>query len=216
MALRSLPAIAGCGEQPRPSSRGPEALRRGHRRGPAGRRWTIPRNETYSSHSRLARRGARLRPAREGAARASWPSRPTTCELNLDLAELLQDEGKFPELNDRMRTVAGLTNWSHEAMAGIVQYYRRPGAQPDAAIAFLEARAKIDPKAGELIYSLAALDASVGRQGRRAQISRPSRGHWRHERPALGTRSIRALPVWARTLASKPSWVRQLQPICLR
>jgi hypothetical protein len=32
----------------------------------------------------------------------------------------------------------------------------------DAAIAFLEARAKIDPKEDKLVYSLAALDASAG------------------------------------------------------
>jgi hypothetical protein len=49
-------------------------------------------------------------------------------------------------------------------MAGIVQYYVDQVHNPNAAIAFLEARAQIDPKAGELIYSLAALEASVGRK----------------------------------------------------
>ena len=48
-------------------------------------------------------------------------------------------------------------------MAGIIQYYVDQVHNPDAAIAFLEERAKIDPNAGELIYSLAALDASVNR-----------------------------------------------------
>ena len=47
-------------------------------------------------------------------------------------------------------------------MAGIIQYYITEAHNPDAAIAFLEARAKIDPKASELIYTLAALHASLG------------------------------------------------------
>jgi hypothetical protein len=83
--------------------------------------------------------------------------------LNLQLAELLQEEGKLPEVNDRMRTLAGLTNWTHDGMAGIIQYYVDQVHNPDAAIAFLEERVKIDPTSGELIYSLAALDASVNR-----------------------------------------------------
>ena len=47
-------------------------------------------------------------------------------------------------------------------MAGIVQYYVDRAHNPDAAIAFLEARAQIDPKADQMIYSLAALHASLG------------------------------------------------------
>jgi tetratricopeptide (TPR) repeat protein len=122
-----------------------------------------PRNETYGPVLSLLNE-ARVYGRREQELRAGLAKSPDDVELNLDLAELLQDEGKFPELNDRLRTVAGLTNWSHEAMAGIIRYYVDKEHNPDAAIAFLEARAKIDPKAGELIYSLAALDSSVGRK----------------------------------------------------
>jgi hypothetical protein len=47
-------------------------------------------------------------------------------------------------------------------MADIVRYYVGTAHNTEAAIAFLEARAKIDPTAGEMIYSLATLNASVG------------------------------------------------------
>jgi tetratricopeptide (TPR) repeat protein len=97
---------------------------------------------------------------REKELRDELAKSPYDVQLNLDLARLYQDEEKYPELNDRLRMVAGLTNWSHDGMADIVQYYVNTVHNPDAAIAFLEARAKIDPKASELIYSLAALDAS--------------------------------------------------------
>jgi len=74
----------------------------------------------------------------------------------------LQDEGKFSEVNDRLRTAAGLTNWSYEAMGGVIQYYMDRMHNPDAAIAFVEARVKIDPKDDKMLYGLAALHASVG------------------------------------------------------
>jgi len=99
---------------------------------------------------------------REIELRAKLAQAPSDIQLNLEFARLLQDEGRLTELNDRMRVVAGLNNWSHEAMAGIIQYYITEAHNPDAAIAFLEARAKIDPKASELIYTLAALHASLG------------------------------------------------------
>ena len=47
-------------------------------------------------------------------------------------------------------------------MAGVIQYYVDTVHNPEAAIAFLEARARIDPKEVELIYTLAALHAEVG------------------------------------------------------
>jgi thioredoxin-like negative regulator of GroEL len=122
-----------------------------------------PRNEAYDPMLDMLN-VARTYGQREQELRAELAKSPDDVQINLDLARLLQDEGKFPELNDRLRTAAGLTNWSHEAMAGIIQYYVDQMHNPDAAIAFLEARAKIDPKAGELIYSLAALDSSVGRK----------------------------------------------------
>jgi tetratricopeptide (TPR) repeat protein len=122
-----------------------------------------PRNEAYDPILNLLNE-ARVYGKREQELRAELAQSPYDVQLNLDLAQLLQDEGKFPELNDRLRTVAGLTNWSHDGMAGIIQYYVDKEHNPEAAIAFLEARAKIDPKASELIYSLAALDSSVGRK----------------------------------------------------
>ena len=82
--------------------------------------------------------------------------------LNLKLGQILQEEAKYPELDTQMRFLAGLTNWDRAGMAGVVQYYVDAAHYPRAAIAFLEARAKIDPKAGEMIYSLAALHASLG------------------------------------------------------
>jgi tetratricopeptide (TPR) repeat protein len=122
-----------------------------------------PRNEAYAPMLTMVDE-ARVDGRREEELRAELAKSPYDIELNLDFARLLEDEGKFPELDDRMRTLAGLTNWSHEAMAGIIQYYVDQMHNPDAAIAFLEARAKIDPTAGELIYTLAALESSVGRK----------------------------------------------------
>jgi len=120
-----------------------------------------PRNEAYAPIVDWLKE-TRLYDQREQKLRADLAKSPYDVQLNLDIAELLQDEGKYPELNDRLRIAAGLTNWSHDDMAGVIQYYVDKVHNPDAAIAFLEARAKIDPKASELIYSLAALHASVG------------------------------------------------------
>jgi len=122
-----------------------------------------PRNEAYGPMLDWLNE-ARTYGKRERELCAELAKSPYDVQINLDLARLLQDEGKFPELNDRLRTAAGLTNWSHDAMAGIIQYYVDKAHNPDAAIAFLEARARIDPKESELIYSLAALDSSVGRK----------------------------------------------------
>ena len=120
-----------------------------------------PRNDAYAPMLSLLNE-ARVYGQREQDLREQLAKSPYDVGLNLDLAQLLQDEGKFPELDDRLRTVAGLTNWSHEGMAEIIQYYVDKVHNPNAAIAFLEARAKIDPKESELVYSLAALHASVG------------------------------------------------------
>ncbi len=122
-----------------------------------------PRNETYGQLLALLRE-AKTFGHREEELRTQLAQSPYDVDLNMRLAELLQDEGKLDELNDRMRTIAGLTNWDHDGMAAIIQYYVNQEHNSNAAIAFLEERAKIDPKAGELIYSLAALDASVGRK----------------------------------------------------
>ena len=122
-----------------------------------------PRNEAYASMLDLVNE-SKVYGVREQELRADLAKSPYDVQLNLDLARLLQDEGKFSELNDRLRTVAGLTNWSHDGIAGIIQYYVDTVHNPEAAIAFLEVRATIDPKADKLIYALAALDATVGRK----------------------------------------------------
>jgi tetratricopeptide (TPR) repeat protein len=122
-----------------------------------------PRNDAYAPMVTWLE-GARVFDQREKELRDQLAKAPYDVQLNLDLARLFQDEGKYSDLNDRLRTVAGLTNWDHNGMAAIIQYYVDTEHNPEAAIAFLEARAKIDPKAAELIYSLAALEATVGRK----------------------------------------------------
>ena len=84
---------------------------------------------------------------------------PYDVGLNLNYAQLLQDEGKLDELNDRMRILAGLTNWNREAMSDVISYYVDKAHNLDAVVAFLEARAKIDPSSDEMIYNLAAFHA---------------------------------------------------------
>jgi tetratricopeptide (TPR) repeat protein len=82
-------------------------------------------------------------------------------QLNLQLAEILEGEGKLGEAYDKLRLAAGLTNWDRAGMAGIVQHYVDQVHDPEAAIAFLQVREKIDPKSSEMVYSLAALEAMM-------------------------------------------------------
>jgi len=83
---------------------------------------------------------------------------PYDVELNLQLARLYEEEAKFPELDQTLRSVAGLTNWNHDTMAPVIGYY--VGARNyDAAIAFVEARRQIEPRNGQLPYELAVLHA---------------------------------------------------------
>jgi tetratricopeptide (TPR) repeat protein len=107
-----------------------------------------------------ALKAAKLFGKREDEVRAQLAKAPYDVNLNLELARLLEDEGKFGELNDRLRSVAGMTNWSHEDMANVVRYYVDQVHDLDAAIAFLEVRAKIEPQASEVVYNLAALHAT--------------------------------------------------------
>jgi hypothetical protein len=90
-------------------------------------------------------------------------------DLNLQLARILESEGKRSEVRDRLRFVAGLTNWDRAGMSGVVQYYVDGVHDPDAAVAFLETRARIDPKASEMVYSLAALHASLNHRDQALQ-----------------------------------------------
>jgi tetratricopeptide (TPR) repeat protein len=107
---------------------------------------------------------AKLYGAHEEELRALLEKSPYDVNLNLELARLLNDEGKFAELDDRLRMTAALTNWTHDDMSEVIQYYVDKVHNPDAAIAFLEVRAKIDPKASELVYNLAALNATLNRR----------------------------------------------------
>jgi tetratricopeptide (TPR) repeat protein len=122
-----------------------------------------PRNDAYPDLLKNVNQ-VRVYGQREKELRSELAKSPYDVQLNLDLARLLQDEGKLAEVNERLQEVAGLTNWDHEGMADIVQYYVGQAHNPQAAIAFLEARAKIDPKADQMIYSLAAIEASVGQK----------------------------------------------------
>ena len=120
-----------------------------------------PRSEAYDAILTLLKQ-TKVYSAREKELLGQLARNPYDVSLNLDLARLFQDEGKFPELDDKLRMIAGLTNWDHAGMADIVRYYVGTAHNTDAAIAFLEARSKIDPTTGEMIYSLATLHASVG------------------------------------------------------
>jgi tetratricopeptide (TPR) repeat protein len=88
---------------------------------------------------------------------------PYDLALNLQLARALQEEGKTSEVESRLRTAAALTNWDHDQMASVVQYYVEEVHNVPAAIAFLKVRAGIEPKNSQLVYGLAALEGSLGR-----------------------------------------------------
>ncbi len=118
-----------------------------------------PRNEEYEGMLGGIE-AAKLFDGREKDLRAKLDKQPYDVGLNLQLARVLQDEGKYAEVDSRLRSAAGMTNWTHEAMAEVVQYYVDKVHNTDAAIAFLETRAAIDPTEAKLIYSLAALHAT--------------------------------------------------------
>ena len=48
---------------------------------------------------------------------------PYDLAVNLQLARVLQQEGRTVDLEQRLRTAAALTNWEHDQMAAEVQYY---------------------------------------------------------------------------------------------
>jgi tetratricopeptide (TPR) repeat protein len=95
--------------------------------------------------------------------RGQLATAPYDLALNLQLARTLQEEGKTSEVESRLRTAAALTNWDHDQMAGVVQYYVEDVHNVPAAVGFLKVRAGIEPKNSPLIYGLAALEASLGR-----------------------------------------------------
>lgn len=123
-----------------------------------------PRNEFFPELEAWVEAG-KILGEHENKVRAELGQTPKSAYdvgLNLELARVLQQEGKHDQLYDRLRFAAGLTNWSRDDMASVVQYYVDEVHEPQAAIAFLEARAKVEPHASEMIYSLAALYASLG------------------------------------------------------
>jgi tetratricopeptide (TPR) repeat protein len=120
-----------------------------------------PRNESYASLLDWVAQ-AKVFSQNEKKLREELEKTPRDVALNVEMARLLQDEGKLNELDERMRITAGLTNWDRASMADLVQYYVDKVHNPSAAIAFLETRAQLDPKSGELIYSLAGLHALMG------------------------------------------------------
>jgi len=123
-----------------------------------------PRNDTYPAmlDGLLVGQKFSLREAELRRELGVSPKAAYDVALNLQLASLLENEGKYDELYSRMRFIAGLTNWDRGGMASIMQYYVDQVHDPEAAIAFLEVRARIDPKASEMVYSLAAEHAALG------------------------------------------------------
>ncbi|MCE0484257.1 MAG: DUF2723 domain-containing protein [Methylacidiphilales bacterium] len=121
-----------------------------------------PRNQDYASLLDWTQT-VKILANRESDIRDQLKKTPNDVLLNLELARVFEDEGKFNDVNAQLRMTAAMSNdWSHPVMAEIVQYYVDKMHNPLAAIAFLETRAKITPKEGELVYSLAALHGLVG------------------------------------------------------
>jgi tetratricopeptide (TPR) repeat protein len=121
-----------------------------------------PRNEFYADLVDETQR-QQAWSAQEKKLRGDLAISPYDLAANLQLAKLLQEEGKTAEVVDRLRTAAALTNWDHDQMVDVVQYYVEQAHNTPAAIAFLQQRAKFDPGDSKLTYSLAALEGSVGR-----------------------------------------------------
>lgn len=123
-----------------------------------------PRNESYDSLLTWAEQTKALVGV-ESKLHSQLKENPDDIQLNLSLAKVLQDQGKFDELNERMKFIGGIgTNWDRAAMSDVVHYYVDVVHNPGAAIAFLEKRAEMDPTQGELIYNLSVLYSRVGRK----------------------------------------------------
>ena len=116
-----------------------------------------PRNDSFSAIQTSIEQ-ARVYSGAEKEIKDQLAQNPYDIDTNLQLARLYQAEGKFPELNETMRTVAGLTNWNHDTMSPIIGYYVQ-SHNLDAAIAFVEARSRIDTTNSKLFYDLAVLHA---------------------------------------------------------
>jgi tetratricopeptide (TPR) repeat protein len=120
-----------------------------------------PRNEAFPLIETFIQ-GERTSGTREKELLAQLKKNPYDIDANLDLARQYQYESKFPQLNDTLRRVASLTNWNHDTMAPIIQYYVDEVHNNDAAIAFLAARVRFDTTNAKLFFDLAALQAVQG------------------------------------------------------
>ena len=120
-----------------------------------------PRNEYYGDLLDDAQ-GRRDDAAQEQTLRVRLATSPNDLSANLQLARVLQREGREGEVETRLRAAAALTNWDHDEMASEMQYYVDQARDLPAAIALLRERSKYD-RDSKLVYSLAALEASVGR-----------------------------------------------------
>ncbi len=120
-----------------------------------------PRSESYGD---VLADDERRRDAagQEKALRRELALSPYDLAANLRLARVLQQEGRENEAEQRLRTAAALTNWEHDQLAGEIQYYLDEVRDIPAAIALLQERAKYD-RDSKLVYSLAALEGSIGR-----------------------------------------------------
>jgi tetratricopeptide (TPR) repeat protein len=119
-----------------------------------------PRNEVYAG---IVSDDERQRDAasREKTLREELKLSPYDLAANLQLARVLQVEGRTDEVEKQLRTAAALTNWDHDQMATEMQYYVDEVHDIPAALALLRERAKYDHDS-KLIYSLAALEGSQG------------------------------------------------------
>ncbi len=116
-----------------------------------------PRNDAFPNIQRSLEQASAYG-GREKDLKASLAQNPYDVDLNLQIAQLYEEEAKYPELDNTLRTVAGLTNWNHDTMAPVIGYYVQEH-NLDAAIAFVEARSRIEPNNARLLYELAALHA---------------------------------------------------------
>jgi hypothetical protein len=120
-----------------------------------------PRNDDYAD---ILADDERRRDAavQEKALLAQIKLSPYDLSANLQLARVLQEEGREADLEQRLRLAAALTNWDHDRLAGEIQYYVDEVHDIPAAIALLQERSKYDPDS-KLVYSLSALEGSLGR-----------------------------------------------------
>ncbi len=120
-----------------------------------------PRNEAYADSLAEDER-KRDAAAQEKTLRAQLALSPYDLAANLRLARVLQQQGRERDVEQRLRSAAGLPNWQHDQLASEVEYYVDEIHDVPAAIALLQERAKYDHDS-KLVYSLAALEGSVGR-----------------------------------------------------